>query len=105
MVQNYTKRGRHHCSISAIRKKNSKTLQRDDNCYFKHINIQLTPTLKMIVGLVFFAGINFFILFLLSGPTNINRIGTFKTFLLTRVATYCSLFNKLTSIFIRLSSY
>ena len=52
------------------------SLQRDHNCYFKHINIQLKPTLKMAVGLVF-GRKKFLPSFLLSEPTNQNRIFTF----------------------------
>ena len=46
------------------------------NCYLKHTIIQLKPTLKMVVGFVFRRE-KFLPSFLLSGPTNINRIYTF----------------------------
>ena len=53
------------------------SLQSYHNCYFKHTNVQLKPTLKRAVGFVF-GRKKFLPSFLLSGPTNKNRIFTFQ---------------------------
>ena len=78
MLQKYTKRGRYQCSISTIKNKfKDHSIQRDHNCYFKHTNNQLKPTLKIAVGFVFRRK-KFLPSFSVSGPTNINRIYTFQ---------------------------